>query len=369
MGILDDLFGSISLIDVDGPRLAGRRGRKLLETGERAPATVAGIQVTRSQIGEHAAETNDFVFAYALDVRGPAGTFRAGVRQRLGPQRWRAHVGAEVVVALDGEQVIVDWERTLRGWRLEGESANTDGWKVLDEPPAGGVTDRHGEAERRAIEALEPVEAVVVADRGARALGMESEQTRVLDVELRFPDGRVIQQRTGRVHPPDYARHRLRPGVVLRAGYDARRPERVRFDWLALADEPVREAPVPIWTGEPEPEPRAFDPMATAGRVAGMLGVRMPDLAAAAAAPVVGAEAVEHGASFDRWIELKAQMEAAGVGRKDRDAWVASREPAVTSWKDLDRHWSKAMAGDAELADRFGGRYSQAIQVALAGRG
>ena len=366
MGLLDDVFGAITLFDADGPQ-GGRRGRKLLERGERAPAVVTGIDVTRTQVGEHASETNDFVFAYALEVRGPGGVLRAGARQRLGYHRWRAHVGAEVVVATDGERVIVDWERTMEGWGLPPETTNTVSWKPLDDPPADGVTDRHGDKEQRKIASLEAADAVVVADRGARTMGMVSEQTRVLDVELRMRDGRVLQQRTGRLNPPDYARHRLRPGTVLRAGYDARHPEKVRFDWLALANEPLREADVPEWTGEPEPEVREFDPMAAAGKVAGVLGVTIPDFDAAAAAPApAGTGAGEHGATFDRWIDLKAQMEVAGVGRKERDAWAASREPAVTSWKDLDRHWSKAMAADPALADRFAGRYSQAVQAALA---
>ena len=70
----------------------------------------------------------------------------------------------------------------------------------------------------------------------------------------------------------------------------------------------------------------------------------MPDYEAIASAPPPAAgAATEHGATFDRWIDLKAEMEVTGVGRKERDAWVAAREPSVTSWKELDRHWSKAM--------------------------
>jgi hypothetical protein len=41
----------------------------------------------------------------------------------------------------------------------------------------------------------------------------------------------------------------------------------------------------------------------------------------------------------------------------------------VTSWKELDRHWSKAMGRDPALADRFAARYSQAVQARLSGTG
>ena len=119
MGFLDDVLGSVGSDSFDGPQILGRRARKLIETGERAAATVAGIAVTRTQIGEHASDSNDFVYAYALDVRASAAPVRAGVRQRLDHQRWRAHVGAEVVVAYDDDHVIIDWERTLQGWGLE----------------------------------------------------------------------------------------------------------------------------------------------------------------------------------------------------------------------------------------------------------
>ena len=71
MGLLDDVLSSY----IDGPQISGRRGRKVLARGERAPATITGILVTRTQIGEHSSDTNDFAFAYALDVRAPAGPF------------------------------------------------------------------------------------------------------------------------------------------------------------------------------------------------------------------------------------------------------------------------------------------------------
>src|SRR3712207_5305308 len=121
MGILDDVLFDY----IGGPQILGRRARKLLERGERAHATITGILVTRTQTGEHASEANEFVFAYALDVRAPGGAFRVGVRQRLDSRRWRAHVGAEVVVAFDGDGVIIDWERTLAGWGLPAEATNT----------------------------------------------------------------------------------------------------------------------------------------------------------------------------------------------------------------------------------------------------
>ncbi len=370
MGFLDDVLGSVAFDYFDGPQILGRRARKLIENGERAVATVAGIAVTRTQIGEHGADSNDFVYAYALDVRASAAPVRAGVRQRLGHHRWRAHVGAEVVVAYDDDHVIIDWERTLQGWELDPDTVNPASWKTLDEPPAGGVTDRIADKDRKKIAELEPAEATVVANRGARALGMESDQTRIIDVELRLRDGRTLQLRAERTHVPDYARHRLAPGVVLRAGYNAKRPERVRFDWLALVNEPLREVPVPAWSGPAEPEAREFDPMAMTERLAGKLGVTVPDYEAAASEPppTAGA-ATEHGATFDRWIDLKAEMEVAGVGRKEKDAWTAAREPSVTSWKELDRHWSKAMGRDPALADRFAARYSQAVQARLSAAG
>ena len=370
MGILDDVLGSVAFDYFDGPKILGRRARKLIESGERAAATVAGIAVTRTQIGEHGADSNDFVYAYALDVRASAAPFRAGVRQRLDHHRWRAHVGAEVVVAHTDDHVIIDWERTLQGWGLEPDTVNPASWKTLDEPPGAGVTDRIAEANRKQIAGLEPADATVVANRGAGTLGMVSDQTRILDVELRMRDGRTLQLRAGRTHVPDYARHRLAPGVVLRAGFDAERPERVRFDWLALVNEPLREVPVPSWSGPPEPEAREFDPMAASERIAGKLGVAIPDYEAIASEPPPSAGAgTEHGATFDRWIDLKAEMEVAGVGRKEKDAWCAAREPSVTSWKELDRHWSKAMGRDPALADRFAARYSQAVQARLSGTG
>ena len=370
VGILDDVLGSVAFDHFEGPKILGRRARKLVESGERAAATVTGIAVTRTQIGDHGADSNDFVYAYALDVRAAAAPFRAGVRQRLGRHRWLAHVGAEVVVAYAGDHVIIDSERTLQAWGLEPETVNPASWKTLDEPPADGVSDRIAEKDRKKIAELEPAEATVVANRGARALGMVSDQTRILDVELRLRDGRALQLRAERTHVPDYARHRLAPGVVLRAGYDAGRPERVRFDWLALAAEPLREVPVPAWTGAPEPEVRELDPLAATERIAGKLGVAIPDHEAIASEPppTAGA-ATEHGATFDRWIDLKAEMEVAGVGRKEKDAWTAAREPSVTSWKELDRHWSKAMGRDPALADRFAARYSQAVQARLSAGG
>jgi hypothetical protein len=200
-------------------------------------------------------------------------------------------------------------------------------------------------------------------------MGMVSDETRILDVELRLRDGRTLQLRTERVHIPDYARHRLAPGVVLRAGYDAERPGRVRFDWLALGNEPLREVPVPAWSGPPAPDAREFDPKATTERIAGMLGVTIPAYEAIANEPPPLAHATpEHGATFDRWVDLKAEMEVAGVGRREKDAWTTAREPSVTSWKELDHHWSKAMGREPALADRFAARYPQAVQAWLSAR-
>ena len=256
------------------------------------------------------------------------------MRQRLDQHRWRAHVGAEVVVAHDGDRVIIDWERTLEGWGLEPDTVNPASWKTLDEPPADGVTDRIADKQREKIAELEPAEATVVADRGARALGMVSDQTRILDVELRLRDGRTLQLRAERTHVPDYARHRLAAGVVLRAGYDAERPERVRFDWLALATEPQGEVPVPAWRGPPEPEAREFDPVATTERIAGKLGVTVPDYEAMRASrrppqarrPSTARPSTAGSTSRPRW-----RWRASAARRRTPGPRPA--EPSVTSWK------------------------------------
>lgn len=190
----------------------GRRSRKLLEQGEVATATVAGLR------RETRTDDSPDRWTYALVL---ADGTRLGVRQLLSPDRERVRIGGEVVVRHRDGKAIIDWPATLRRMGVADVSdAHALGDHKAVDPPADGIEDRAMKLKGdRATATLVSAEPLVV-------LGMATQNVRlVLDLA-------GARHELGRELVPDYARHLLVAGSTLPVAVDGRK---VRIDWAAAA--------------------------------------------------------------------------------------------------------------------------------------
>lgn len=245
--MFDSLFDSITLFDYWTPMFgAGRRGRKLLERGETATATITGIRVTRT--GDSDTGTNNNHYAYALDVRTGTGIKRLACRQNLVPQRKLTHVGSEVQVRYRGDRVIIDWAATLTALGADGTHAeSTIWWKPMRprKAPAHGVRDHEQNGPRRRINGGTPGSATVlrITELNSNLFGGTLENVDV-DVQLTTADGPSRQALLHKIIAPDYAHYLVTPGTVLPVGVD-RGGERITVDWLAAVNGGATTDPAP----------------------------------------------------------------------------------------------------------------------------
>jgi hypothetical protein len=350
-------FDSITIFDWDGPGFGiGRRGRKLLDSGEPARAEIAGIKVTRASSGGEG--SNSCHYAYALDVQDPTGApVRLGCRQLVTPHRQAVHLGSQVVVRRRRRKVIIDWAATLDGLGVEhrGLADSPDFWKPLRKPPPAGVADHEQNGDRRRIARARPARATVlrVVALGGSFGALENVD---VDVQLTFSDGSTGQALLRRIIPPDYAAYLLSAGTVLPVGVD-KGGARITVDWVAAANGGT--------TVDASP-PAALRDLDAALPPAGgdkLLGALQGVLEGAMAKGGLSTEAPE-GAEidFDTWVEVSAGIARDGVPEADQDAYAARLGVPPGRWAEASRAWQARAGSDWRLGARYGDAYQRAYQ-------
>lgn len=196
-----------------------RRVRKLDERGTPANGVITGIRFSLND----GTTRKDF----ALSVQRPNGWQRFGVRTQP-TEAHRLRLGVAVVVKVDGDRAILDWEAMRAAWGLDGQFLTQES---LRKPPDDGIVDTALDSRvQRRLEQWTRTEATVVAIERRTSMGMP---TLNWNIDLRLPDGSTARSTSDEV--PTYAQWYAAPGAVVPAVVNPKNAGEASIDWPALA--------------------------------------------------------------------------------------------------------------------------------------
>lgn len=195
-----------------------RRVDRLLALGVQANGVITGIRFSLND-GTVRKE-------YAISVQTPSGWQRIGVR--LQPvESHRLRLGMSVVVKLDGNRGVLDWQAMATAWGLGDGPLSQES---LRRPPEDGVVDTALDARvQRRLRKWSPAAATIESLSRRSSFGVPTQNW---DVTLRLGDGSVAV--SGGDEVPSYAQWAAAPGVGVPVVVDPSDPSRACIDWPAF---------------------------------------------------------------------------------------------------------------------------------------
>jgi hypothetical protein len=196
-----------------------RRVEKLEAHGTPANGVITGIKFS----------LNDSTTRkeYAIAVQRGDDWPRIGVRTYPN-EGHRLRLGVPVVVKVDGDRGILDWEAMRAAWGLEDQFLSQES---LRSAPEDGIVDTAIDMSVKShLKKWTPTEATIVAHTRRSVMGM---LTLNWDIELRLPDGRTAVSKRDEV--PSYAQWFTAPGAVVPAVVNPKDAGQASIDWAAFA--------------------------------------------------------------------------------------------------------------------------------------
>jgi hypothetical protein len=196
-----------------------RRVDKLLANGTTANGVVTGVRFS----------LNDSTVRkeFAISVQTAAGWQRIGVRTQP-PLAHRLRLGVPVVVKLDGERGVLDWESMAQAWGLGDQFLSQESMR---RPPDDGVVDTALDSRvQRHLAKWSRTTATIVSLSRRTMMGMPTQNW---DIVLRLADGSTSTSKGDDV--PSYAQWYAAPGVTVPVVVDPKDSSRAAIDWPAFA--------------------------------------------------------------------------------------------------------------------------------------
>lgn len=280
-----------------------RRVRKLDQRGVQANGVLTGIlfsvrnETTRKE--------------FAISVLRDGAWHRIGVRTQP-PEAHRLRLGVPVVVKLDGDRGILDWEAMADAWGLTGQFLAQESMR---EPPGDGVVDRAltGPAHRH-LKSPDRTPATIVSMERLTVMGM---RTLNWDIQLRLPTGETTVSKSDEV--PSYVQWYAAPGAVVPVVVHPKRPSEATVDWAAFAN--AQRGPVGF---DDDPPPGSIAAEVEASRGAGAATAMSFSPPAPPPPPPPGAPVTLDG-TMRSWV---AMTRDGHMSRKDLDRalndWLAA---------------------------------------------
>ena len=201
-------------------------GNSVLARGSRHSGRIAAIRVTQTR-DENPIRLDDYVVQ--VEAAGGGGMF--AIRQRLQPEGY-VRLGMPVVVAVLGDDAMIDWAATLGAAGIPAEN-NTAKWKMVKDDGAGGIVDETiglAKWQRKGVPATLEITGIGLV----KVLGGLAKKTQLTIIVRQ--DGASPYESTLKLdQAPHYARHLPVVEAVLPGFVDARRPDKVAIDWPAAA--------------------------------------------------------------------------------------------------------------------------------------
>ena len=164
---------------------------------------------------------------YAVAVPRGDDWDRIGVRTQPN-EAHRLRLGVPVVVKVDGDRGILDWEAMREAWGLGGQFLAQESMRSA---PDDGIVDTALDMRVQShLKKWTPTEATIVSLRRRTVMGME---TLNWDVELQLPDGGRTLSKGDEV--PSYAQWYAVPGAVVPAVVNPKDTGAASINWAAFA--------------------------------------------------------------------------------------------------------------------------------------
>ena len=196
-----------------------RRVKKLEDQGTSANGVVSGIKFS----------LNDSTTRkeFAISVREGGGWRRIGVRTQPN-EAHRLRLGVPVVVKLEGDRGIIDWDSMARAWGLEGAILTQESMRT---PPDDGIVDLALDARvQNHLKKWRRETATVVSVTRRSVFGMA---TLNWDVVVRLADGTESLSKGDEV--PSYAQWHTAPGAIVPVVVNPKDTTRASIDWPEFA--------------------------------------------------------------------------------------------------------------------------------------
>lgn len=196
-----------------------RRVNKLDAHGTPANGVITGIRFSLND-GTTRKE-------YAIAVPHGDDWERIGVRTQPN-EAHRLRLGVPVVVKVDGDRGILDWEAMREAWGLGGQFLAQESMRSA---PDDGIVDTALDMRVQShLKKWTPTDATIVSLRRRTVMGMA---TLNWDVELQLPDGGRRLSKGDEV--PSYAQWYAAPGAVVPAVVNPKDTGAASINWAAFA--------------------------------------------------------------------------------------------------------------------------------------
>ena len=147
----------------------------------------------------------------------------------------RLRLGVPVVVKVDGDRGILDWEAMREAWGLGGQLAFLAQESMRSAPDDGIVDTARDIRVQSHLKKWTPTEATIVSLRRRTVMGMA---TLNWDIELQLPDGGRTLSKGDEV--PSYAQWYAAPGAVVPAVVNPKDTGAASIDSGGVRARPVR---------------------------------------------------------------------------------------------------------------------------------
>jgi hypothetical protein len=196
-----------------------RRVNKLDQRGTPANGVITGIRFSLNDTTTRK--------EYAVAVQRGDEWQRIGVRTQPN-EAHRLRLGVPVVVKVDGDRGILDWEAMRDAWGLGGQFLSQESMRSA---PDDGIIDTALDMRVQShLKKWTPTEATIVSLRRRTVMGMA---TLNWDIELDLPDGGRTLSKGDEV--PSYAQWYAAPGAVVPAVVNPKDAGAASIDWPAFA--------------------------------------------------------------------------------------------------------------------------------------
>ena len=313
--------------------LFGSNPDRVVSKGSRTSGKVVAIRVSEVSSDDTKHLVHEFVVAVG------AGGRRAAVRQNLMPAD-RIRLGMIVDLFERGDDIVIDWERTMSAQGVDDDTI-THGWKMVKDWEGTGIIDT-SDGRKKALEKGIEARARIEQFSQRSHLGGLAQSTTIA-ATVTVPGDEPYSIELGGQVVPDYATHLAQAGTELRCFVDAKRLDRVTLDW---ADAAERNPGVGVAPVEYAPRREAEQAMAT--------GSLADDGSWIVDAPTdFEPPPPIEGVSWQTYLTVSVELERSKIKPKDWDAHAQRFGVPAGRWGTVSQAWAMAMMRDPQLQQAY----------------
>ncbi len=306
---------------------------KVLQQGTQGWGRIVAIRVSEKSSDESTTRVDEYVVAVA-----PVGR-RLAVRQMLQPDD-RVRLGMDVALLERGDDIVIDWVRTVGAAGVHG-SNETHGWKMVKDWGGTGILDTSGGKQKAAATGIAGTARIDGFSHRSELGGLVRSLTVAATVVV--PGDEPFSIELGRQTVPFYASHLAVVGLQLRCFVDAKRIDRVTLDWAEVAERHPGVG-VPPSTAHAAPDAA---PTVAAGTLTGD-----GQWVVTAPADLVAPAPIE-GVSWETYLAVTRSIQQARIKPKEWDGHAQQFGVPAGRWAHISQAWAMQMMRNAALQQSY----------------